>query len=425
MEDDAKRTLTPKVRFPEFRDGWENTTLGQVVDFQSGGTPSKDTPAFWNGSIPWVTAKDMKRLFLDDTEDHITTAATDDGAKQVPAGTVLMLVRGMTLLKDVPICVLCRPMSFNQDVKALRPNGPLSERFLPWLLLSSKERLLRMVDVAGHGTGKFNTDELKSLNLALPSPAEQQKIADCLTSLDEVIAAQGRNVEALKAQKKGLMQQLFPREGEALPCLRFPEFRDGPEWKSVALGAICRFVRGPFGGALKKDIFVREGYAVYEQSHAIDNQSRKFRYFISAEKYDEMKRFAVRPNDIIMSCSGTMGKFAQLPREPIPGVINQALLKLTVQTGYNAEFVLVVLGLPITQSKLLTQSAGGAIKNVVGVPQLKEITVPIPSEAEQRRIADCLSALDARIAAEAEKFAALKTHKRGLMEQLFPSPEGE
>lgn len=217
MEDDAERTLTPKLRFPEFRDGWENTTLGQVVDFQSGGTPSKDIPAFWNGSIPWVTAKDMKRLFLDDTEDHITAAATDDGAKQVPAGTVLLLARGMTLLKDVPICVIRRPMSFNQDVKALRSKGPLSERFLPWLLLGSKERLLRMVDVAGHGTGKFNTDELKSLDIALPSLAEQHKIADCLTSLDEVIAAQGRKVAALKAHKKGLMQQLFPREGETLP----------------------------------------------------------------------------------------------------------------------------------------------------------------------------------------------------------------
>ena len=82
MAKEDKRTLTPRLRFPEFQKniGWENTSLGQVVEFQSGGTPSKTVPTFWNGSIPWVTAKDMKQLFLDDTEDHITSAAVDDGA---------------------------------------------------------------------------------------------------------------------------------------------------------------------------------------------------------------------------------------------------------------------------------------------------------------------------------------------------------
>jgi type I restriction enzyme S subunit len=160
----------PGLRFPEFRNapGWEETGLGQIVDFESGGTPSKQNPRFWNGLIPWVSAKDMKLLFLDDTEDHITTAAADDGAKQVPAGAVLMLTRGMTLFKNVPICVVRRPMSFNQDVKALRSKGDLEQQFLPYLLLANKQRLLGMVDSAGHGTGRLDTDELKSLIVMHP-----------------------------------------------------------------------------------------------------------------------------------------------------------------------------------------------------------------------------------------------------------------
>lgn len=208
------------------------------------------------------------------------------------------------------------------------------------------------------------------------------------------------------------------------PRLRFPDFRDAPEWEKYSLGDLCRFVRGPFGGALKKDIFVPKGYAVYEQSHVIDNQMRNFRYFITKDKYDEMKRFAVQPRDIIMSCSGTMGKFAQLPEGPVPGVINQALLKLTVKKECAAEFILVVLGLPATQLKLLSQSAGGAIKNVVGVLQLKEIEVPLPSGAEQQKIADCLTSLDELIAAQGLKVEATKAHKKGLMQRLFPR-EGE
>src|SRR5262245_10945937 len=126
---------------------WEETELGDIVDFQSGGTPSKGNAAYWNGAIPWVSAKDMKQLFLDDSEDHVTPEALEDGTRLVPANTVFMLTRGMTLLNDVPICVVRRPMTFNQDVKALRPKGDLRGEYLPYLLLGNKPRLLSMVDL--------------------------------------------------------------------------------------------------------------------------------------------------------------------------------------------------------------------------------------------------------------------------------------
>jgi type I restriction enzyme S subunit len=202
----------PRLRFPEFRDApeWAQTCLEQLVDVQSGGTPSKSNPEFWNGPIPWVSAKDMKRLFLEDSEDHISKAAVDDGAKIVPAGTLLILTRGMTLLKDVPICVLRREMTFNQDVKALRPKADVDGLFLAFLLLGNKERLLKMVDIAGHGTGKLNTDELRAFELVTPPPAEQRRIATCLSALDARLAAESEKLAALKIHKKGLMQQLFP-----------------------------------------------------------------------------------------------------------------------------------------------------------------------------------------------------------------------
>lgn len=206
----------PRLRFPEFQNDveWEPTTLEQIVDFKSGGTPSKGNPTFWNGSIPWASAKDMKQLFLDDTEDHITAAAVDGGAKSVPVGTILMLTRGMTLLKDVPICIVNRQMSFNQDVKALQPKAHFDGRFLLYLLLGCKQRLLNLVDIAGHGTGRLDTEKLKMLDVMLPYLAEQQRIADCLSSLEELITSQCRKIDALKIYKKGLMQQLFPSPAE-------------------------------------------------------------------------------------------------------------------------------------------------------------------------------------------------------------------
>jgi type I restriction enzyme S subunit len=100
---------------------WVETTLGEVTDFLSGGTPSKSRADYWIGTVPWVSAKDMKRFRLEDTEDHISEEAAENGTRLAPAGSVLLLTRGMTLLNDLPICVIAQPMTFNQDVKALRP----------------------------------------------------------------------------------------------------------------------------------------------------------------------------------------------------------------------------------------------------------------------------------------------------------------
>ncbi|MCE7973499.1 MAG: restriction endonuclease subunit S [Leptolyngbya sp. PLA1] len=206
----------PRLRFPEFRDGpkWWTAPLGEAADFQSGGTPSKSIAAFWNGTIPWVSAKDMKHLFLEDTEDHITDEAIADGAKLVPPGTILILTRGMTLLKDVPICLPRRPMSFNQDVRAVRPRDGSDGRYLAFLLVSRRERLMRLVDMAGHGTGRLDTDKLKAMDVSIPHPEEQTRVADCLASLDATIAAEAAALDALKAHKHGLMQAMFPRPEE-------------------------------------------------------------------------------------------------------------------------------------------------------------------------------------------------------------------
>src|SRR5437667_10838709 len=113
---------------------WRRTTLGQVTTFLSGGTPSKDAPQYWSGPIPWVSAKDMKRFRLDDTEDHVTEEGVANGTRLVPAGTVFLLARGMTLLNDVPTCVASRPMTFNQDSKALRPTPGVRHDSLPYRL---------------------------------------------------------------------------------------------------------------------------------------------------------------------------------------------------------------------------------------------------------------------------------------------------
>ncbi len=162
------------------------------------------------------------------------------------------------------------------------------------------------------------------------------------------------------------------------------------EWPTQTLGEICGFVRGPFGGSLKKSVFVADGFAVYEQQHAIYDQFDDIRYFIDDSKFQEMQRFELRPNDLIMSCSGTMGKVAIVPDNIRRGIINQALLKLTPKKAVSPEFLKYWMDSTDFQDALKAQSGGAAIQNVASVSILKGIQISLPPLVEQQRIVGLL-----------------------------------
>ena len=188
---------------------WPDVPLGSLVTFHSGGTPSKGNPAFWRGSIPWVSAKDMKSFRLSDTQDHITAEGAANGTRVVPRGSVLLLTRGMTLLNSVPVCLLDRDMAFNQDVKALRPSSRILPDYLPYLVLGNAARLKNMVDLAGHGTGRLNSEELKALNVRVPPMGDQGAIAHILGALDDKIELNRRMNETLEAMARTLFKSWF------------------------------------------------------------------------------------------------------------------------------------------------------------------------------------------------------------------------
>jgi type I restriction enzyme S subunit len=177
-------------------------------------------------------------------------------------------------------------------------------------------------------------------------------------------------------------------------------------WQIKRLGELCGFVRGPFGGSLKKSVFVADGFAVYEQQHAIYNQFEDIRYFVDDAKFHEMKRFELRPNDLIMSCSGTMGKVAIVPANIRRGIINQALLKLTPTKTVSPEFLKYWMDSTDFQDSLKEQSGGAAIQNVASVSILKEIQISLPLLLEQQRLVSILDEAFEKIAtakANAEK----------------------
>ena len=197
-------------------------------------------------------------------------------------------------------------------------------------------------------------------------------------------------------------------------------------WRLVRLGEICNFKRGPFGGSLRKEIFIKDGYKVYEQQHAIRNNFEIGHYCIPEEKYFEMVDFSIKPNDLIISCSGTMGKIAIVPHDAKPGIINQALLKLTPKAGIVlSNFIKYILESDNIQNSYFKNTSGAAIKNVASVSLLKTIPIPLPPLPEQKRIAAILNeqmaAVEkARAAAEAQREAA-KALQGAYLKEVFES----
>ena len=157
-----------------------------------------------------------------------------------------------------------------------------------------------------------------------------------------------------------------------------------PDWPFVDIGSLGDFVRGPFGGSLKKEIFVESGFAVYEQQHAIGNKFLDFRYFVDSKKFTEMKRFSVAPGDLIMSCSGTFGKVAIIPEGSPTGIINQALLKIQVNELVNVKYLKYVMESPLVQGSIESKSQGTSLKNVPSVDEIKAIKVPLPNLSTQK-----------------------------------------
>ena len=188
------------------------------------------------------------------------------------------------------------------------------------------------------------------------------------------------------------------------------------------LGAVLRergYIRGPFGSALKRGELLSTGIPVYEQQHAIDG-TRRFRFFISQEKFDELKRFAVHANDVIISCSGTVGRVSVIQDGDPKGVISQALLILRPDLGQlSSPYLYYFLTSPLGQSELIRASHGAVQQNIAPRAVVEQIPVPLPSVSEQRHIVDVLKALDDRIALLRETNATFEAIAQALFKSWF------
>ncbi len=189
---------------------WSARSVLELCHIYSGGTPRKSVPEYWAGDIPWVSGKDLKAVSLDDAIDHVSADGIAAGSRLAPADSVLLLVRGMGLAKDLPVAVITRPMAFNQDLKALISRGELSGEFLRSAIYTGKDRLLDRIVASAHGTMTLNLNDVETFELACPSdPKEANAIAAALATLDRKLAHHRQKRAALNDLFQTTLHQLM------------------------------------------------------------------------------------------------------------------------------------------------------------------------------------------------------------------------
>ena len=402
MKDDDKRTLTPRLRFPEFRNaqGWNTAALEKIAKRVS----AKNA----DGNVIRVLTNSAEHGVLDQRDffdrDIVTTGKVN-GYYVVDRGDFVYNPRTSTF---APV----GPISRNNIGKGVmsplytvfRFSARHTDFYEHYFRSAGWHSYLRGTASTGarHDRLSITTRAFMQMPIPIPPAAEQQKIAECLTSLDELIAGQGRKVEALKAHKKGLMQQLFPREGETLPRLRFPEYADDDRSSFKPIGDFAKVTTGGKDTQNKVD-------------------DGKYPFFVRSQNVERIDSFSHDGEAVLTSGDGVgVGKNYHY----IDGKFDfhQRVYCIYDFTDHaSGQFFFQYFSLHF-KKRVKQMSAKNSVDSV-RMSMITDMPIWLPEIAEQQRIADCLSALDALISAETDKLAALKTHKRGLMQQLFPSPE--
>lgn len=283
----------------------------------------------------------------------------------------------------------------------------------------------------GRKAKRIQVDTFLKFPIIIPSLPEQQKIADCLVFLDELIKIHTDKLEAIKYYKKGLMQQLFHADGERIPKLRFPEFDDDGEWEEKKLigftdrGNKWSFIGGPFGSNLKASDFTNSGIRVIQLQNIGDGEFKNdCKIFTSIEKADELLSCNIFPGDIIIAKMGDpVARACIIPNHHSRYVMCSDGIRFVVNENKYSKYFVYSLINSLQFRKLADNSSSGSTRKRIALSVLKNLPVVIPKLGEQQKIADCLSSLDDMIKDQKKKVAELKNHKKGLMQQLFPIVE--
>ena len=395
-------------------EGWKPVQIGDLAKFSSGGTPSKQTAEYWGGDEPWISGKDLKSHYLVGSIDTLTSEGFGV-AKKAPKGSSLILVRGMTLLKDFPVGYATREVAFNQDLKALVPVKSVDGLFLSFLLVGEKHKIRQLVSTAGHGTGRLDTTSIQEYPINLPPLPEQKKIAQILSTWDKAITTTEQQLANSQQQKKALMQQLLTGKQRLLD--QNGERFQG-EWCEVKLSSV-------FDRVTEKNNGQSTNVVTISGVHGLIRQEDFFKKTVASETLDGY--FLLRKGQFAYNKSYSngypMGAIKRLNRYD-DGVVTTLYVcfELSDVNKANSDYWEHYFESGL-MNKGLSQVAheGGRAHGLLNVKPADffSLKVPLPSREEQQKIAAVLSAADQEITTLQQQLDHLKQEKKALMQQLL------
>lgn len=385
------KTVVPTLRFPEFRGliGWETKPLDNILYYERPDNYIVESEIYCDEGIPVLTAN--KSFILGYTKE----------SNGICTNLPVIIFDDFTTDKkyvNFPFKVK------SSAIKILRTRHSNVLRFI--------YELMNQITFESKEHKRYYISVYQKIQVPLPKEKEQSKIADCLSSLDELIESTAQKVEILKDHKKALMQRLFPAEGKNVPEFRFPEFQGKKEWQRKQIKDLGEVITG--NTPSKKEEKYWNGDFVW-----VTAQDFKGKYIndsiLKLTKFGKDKARVIPKNSVLVTCIASIGLNAI---NKVECSTNQQINTICCNREYNYEYIYYLITHNISNLK---QLAGQTAVPIVTKKCFEEFEVyVIENYDEQQRIANCLSSLDELIEATSQKVEILKEHKKGLMQQLFP-----
>lgn len=398
----------PKLRFPEFRHvgKWEESTLERLFQFKQGvQVPVEEqTNIKKSGMVRFIRIVDLTQ------EGEAWRYIQSPGVEHIVKPNELFMIRYGT---PGLIAMGHEGVIANNLFRLIWKNeGNFNSKFWFYIFKGLEGYIFNLSCSSSMPAISFSL--LKKIAVAFPtSLLEQQKIADCLSSVDELITAQTQKIETLKTHKKGLMQQLFPCEGETVPRLRFPEFRDAGEWEKKTVGEIGSIVTGNTPSTTMREYYGGDRLFV----SPADMADHRFIYHTKTTltELGYSKTRQIPADSVLFVCIGsTIGKIAQ---NKLDCATNQQINAVVLSENYSSGFIYYSLDLNASN---IAELAGKQAVPIINKTVFSTVVLDLPSLKEQQQISECLSSLDELISLQSKSLDTLKIHKKGLMQQLFP-----
>jgi len=403
--------------------GWSTRPLKDCAVWYSGGTPNKSTPRYWGGTIPWISAKSITGFFIADSEDRVTDEGARNGTRLMPTNTILFIVRGMSLKSEFRMGITTRPVTFNQDLKALVAVEDVVPAFLAYAIKARTDEILGLVGEAGHGTGVLPTDRIQSLEIPIPPLPEQRAIAHVLGTIDDKIELNQQTNDTLESMARALFKSWFvdfdPVRAKSEG--RQPSGMDGETAKmfpsEFVESELGRIPKGWRVGTIGDLIAIHDAKRIPLSAREREQRRGRYPYHGATSVMDHIDGFLFDGTFVLVGEDGSVVTEAGLPfTQYVWGQfwVNNHAHVLSGLGGMSQEHLFLLL----SQTNI-TAFVTGAVQAKLSQGNLRRIPTVVPPPAVSVRFGSAHADLFARFRSNVEETRTLARARDELLPRLL------